>query len=128
MKYLLYLFLILLFTNCNGQEKNLKFEGKTINIKSQDGLRIKADIYKIDASAPYILLFHQANFSRGAYREIAPKLNKMGFNCIAIDQRSGKEINGVHNETYLNAKAQHKNTEYTDALLDLESTLQYAQN
>ena len=35
----------------------------------------QADLYIAhDASAPFILLFHQAGWSRGEYLEIAPKL------------------------------------------------------
>lgn len=128
MKYLSYAILILFFSNCSAPNNNTDFTGKTIEIKTKDGITITADIYETSKEAPYILLFHQANFSRGEYREIAPKLNKMGFNCIAIDQRSGKAVNGVTNETHLNAKKQHKKTKYPDALTDLETTLEYAQN
>ena len=73
---------------------------KTVHYKSKDGIQITADLYMSHkTSAPFIVLFHQARWSRGEYREIAPKLNKMGFNCLAVDQRSGDAVNGVENET-----------------------------
>jgi hypothetical protein len=42
-------------------------------------------------SQPYILLSHQAGSNRAEYAPIAPRLVKPGFNCLAIDQRSGGE-------------------------------------
>jgi len=104
-------------------------EVKTITIKSKDGIPITADIYKVENSTkPTILLFHQATYSRGEYIEIAPKLNKMGYSCIAIDQRSGSKVNGVKNETHAAAKKENKKTKYVDAIDDLRATIEYALN
>lgn len=133
MKKYTYLIIILLFFSACGNDTQSQnqadFKGESIKFQAKDGVTIKADVYKIkDDNAPYILLFHQASYSRGEYREIAPKLNKLGFNCIAIDQRSGKEVNGVINETFHNAKKANKGTKYPDAFIDLETTLEYAKN
>ena len=106
------------------REKALAFE--TIEFNSIDDLKITADLYQIeDTNAPYIVLFHQARYSRGEYREIAPKLNSLGFNCIAVDQRSGDQVNGVINETHSRAMGKGLPTEYTDAFPDLVATLLY---
>lgn len=100
---------------------------KTITFKAEDGVSITADLYMAHGkTAPFIVLFHQAGWSRGEYEEIAPKLNSMGFNCMAVDQRSGNEINGVKNMTKLSADKLHKGTSYIDALTDLESAINYA--
>jgi len=117
------------FTPSNeNAEKVLPFTGKTVVLKSTDKLNIKADIYEAsDKHAPVILLFHQAGYSRGEYRPIAPKLNQLGFTCIAIDQRSGKEVNGVVNEANSMAKQLGLQTAYADAMPDLETALSYAQ-
>ncbi|MEM7315460.1 MAG: alpha/beta hydrolase [Planctomycetota bacterium] len=99
---------------------------ETIKFESADGLPITGDLYlKHDKKAPFILLCHQAGWSRGEYREIAPKLNKLGFNCLAIDQRSGKAINGVANETVSAAKAAGKPTEFLDAEQDIVAALKH---
>ena len=104
-----------------------EFKGETVIINSIDGLNIKADVYEIeDKKAPVILLFHQARFSRGEYRETAPLLNDLGFNCIAIDQRSGKGVNGVTNETFLEASKKGLGTKYPDAYPDLKAALKFA--
>ncbi len=100
----------------------------TISFPSGDGLMITADVYAPyeEKSTPFIVLFHQAGWSRGEYREIAPRLNGLGFNCMAIDQRSGNTVNGVDNETAKMARAAGRGTGYFDAMKDIEAALTYA--
>lgn len=101
-------------------------EKKTITFLTKDNVTVTADVYLTEKEdAPFILLFHQAMFSRGEYIEIAPKLNHLGFNCISIDQRSGKKINGIVNQTHIDAKSKNMKTKYPDAFPDLEATLKY---
>ncbi len=100
---------------------------KTITFPSQDGLEITADVYMtLPDSAPFIILFHQAGYSRGEYREIAPRLNSLGFNCMAIDQRSGDGVNGVVNETAKRARESGRGHTYLDAVQDMEAAIAYA--
>jgi pimeloyl-ACP methyl ester carboxylesterase len=94
---------------------------KTIEFASEDGLMITADHYHIKKTAPVIILCHQAGWSRGEYQEIAPKLNALGFNCIALDQRSGGAVNGVTNETAKRAAEAGKPTTYNDAKQDINA-------
>lgn len=101
---------------------------ETIHFPSEDGLDITADIYMIAQDAPWIILHHQAGFSRGEYLNIAPKLNELGYNCIATDQRSGKEVNGVVNKTHIEAVKLNKKTEHVHAIPDLKATLKYVMN
>jgi len=98
---------------------------QTITFPSKDGLIITADLYLTDIHKPYILLLHQAGYSRGEYREIAPRLTKLGYNCLAIDQRSGYEVNYIKNETAKLAKERGLPTEYLDATQDIEAALDY---
>ena len=103
------------------------FAQKTITFKSFDGLEITADLYITNPeTSPLIVLFHQAGWSRGEYKEIAPKLNKLGYNCIAVDQRSGETVNDVANETFKKAVAANKGTTYVDAYVDINSAIDYA--
>ena len=98
----------------------------TITFPTTDNLTVTADLYWTgDASKPFIILFHQARYSRGEYLEIAPKLNALGYNCLAVDQRSGNAANGVTNETAKAAKAAGLPTDYPDAYPDLEAALSY---
>ena len=102
-------------------------ESKTITFASKDGLPITADLYMAHPkSAPLIILFHQARWSRGEYVEIAPKLNLIGFNCMAVDLRSGGEVNGIRNQTFEAAEKALKSTNYVDAYQDIEAAVEYA--
>lgn len=109
------------------QAQNSKMT-ETIKFSSEDGLMITADLYMIDQEAPWIILYHQAGFSRGEYLEIAPRLNEWGFNCLATDQRSGNEVNGILNETHKRAVEKDLKTAYIDATPDLIASLNYAKN
>ena len=111
-------------TSVNAQDSNFK----QIEFDSLDGLKVTADVYKQsdDKSKPFIVLCHQAGWSRGEYREIAPKLNKLGFNCMAIDQRSGGTVNKVANETAARAKKAGKAVDYVAAEQDIIAAAKYA--
>ena len=99
----------------------------TISITSKDGLVVVADTYiiNLDANTPMIVLFHQAGWSRGEYIDIAPKLNALGFNCLAVDLRSGNKVNGVVNLTAKSAREEKLQTRYIDALPDILSALEF---
>lgn len=103
--------------------------GKVVTFKSSDGVEITADLYKSHPkSAPLIILFHQARSSRGEYLEIAPRLSRMGFNCLAVDLRSGHESNGLRNETYISAEKLMKPTQYINAYQDMDAAIKYARS
>ena len=103
-------------------------ELKEIEFPSEDGLIITADLYQAHEApkAPMILLFHQAGSSRGEYRTIAPRLNDLGFNAMAIDQRSGRSFDGVKNQTVPRAKKAKKGRKYKHALPDLRAAIAFA--
>lgn len=99
---------------------------ESVQFKAEDGLEITADVYEAhDKDAPFIILFHQAGWSRGEYLEIAPKLNDMGYNCMAIDQRSGNAVNNIVNETAKRALAGGLAQNYSDALPDLYAAINF---
>jgi len=100
---------------------------RTIAFASGDSLPITADLYaSLPPTSPFIVLFHQAEASRGEYREIAPRLVAMGFNCMAVDQRAGDAINGVTNETAKRAQAEDRPASMLAARQDIEASLRYA--
>jgi pimeloyl-ACP methyl ester carboxylesterase len=110
-----------------GSRAGAGFE--TIDFPTGGGLEARADLYEpATKSSTLILLFHQAGWSRGEYREIAPKLVGLGYRVMAVDQRSGKGVNGVMNETALRASKRGLPQEYLDAYVDLEAALGYARD
>lgn len=104
------------------------FGQKTITFPAKDGLTVTADLYEAGATLPYLLLFHKAGSSRGEFREIAPRLMNLGYNCLAVDLRAGNEINYVVNQTALRAKEQKLPTTYLDAVPDMQAAIEYAAN
>lgn len=118
----MYLLIILL-----GLFSSSAREKEQISFPSNDGIVITADLYMMhEKTAPFIVLFHQARWSRGEYLEIAPKLNMLGYNCLAVDLRSGGEINGVKNLTTLAAEKSMKPTQYVDTYQDIDAAMKYA--
>ena len=100
---------------------------RKITFLAADRLEVTADLYLYDAGAPYIILFHQENSSRGEYREIAPRLQKLGFNCLAVDLRNGKECNFVQNETAALAQRNNLSATTSDCEKDLRAAMDYVE-
>ena len=112
---------ILTATTLPGMEK--------VTFPAADGLAVTADLYLAhDKGAPFVILFHQAGYSRGEYGQIAPRLNGLGFNALAVDQRSGGAAKGVMNETAALARARGLRRGYLDALPDLEAAIAWARS
>jgi len=115
-----------------GLENATESASKTITFFAKDSVIITADTYFLPARKlglnrvqPTVLLCHQAGFSRGEYINTAKKINALGFSCMAIDQRSGKEVNGIVNQTALDANSKKMNVGYTGAKQDLEAAIDY---
>jgi dienelactone hydrolase len=69
-------------------------------LNAADGVAVYAVAYESTSpSAPVILLFHQAGSSKSEYEPIAPRLTALGYNALAIDQRSGGDLYQPPNET-----------------------------
>ncbi len=111
---------ILLAAACAGASEKIVFA-------ADDGLEVTADLYlKGPFSSPFIVLFHMAKSSRGEYLSIAGRLNALGFNVMAVDQRSGSSSGGVANETAARAKARGLGIGYLSALPDMRAALRIA--
>jgi hypothetical protein len=95
--------------------------------ESLDGKKVYADWYPTSSEAPSILLCHQANSNRGEYATIALKLNKYGFNCLAIDQRLGANDTDYINQS---SAALPNSVVATEAMAkdDIGGAIQYLYN
>ena len=92
---------------------------------SKDGVTITADWYPVNSESETILLCHQNGFSRGEYIETAKKMNMLGFNCLAIDQRAGKAVNGIENETAKDAHAKGKTASPLNSEQDIAAAVDW---
>jgi dienelactone hydrolase len=97
-----------------------------VSFAAPDGGRVYGDVYRVGASAKTaILLFHQAGSNRGEYSSIAPRLAGLGYNVLAIDQRSGGNLWGRRNETA--DRRGGESASYVEVLPDLEGALSFAE-
>lgn len=71
------------------------------------------------------LLFHQARGNRHEYDAVLPTLTKLGYDTLAIDQRSGGNLFGGTNQTVAGRGA---SSDYIDALPDLQAALGWARS
>lgn len=101
------------------------FAQKPIRFPARDGVKITADQYIHHKDSSYIILCHQANSSRGEYNEIAGRMGKLGYNCLAIDLRSGNEFNYKINETAMEARQRGLPVEYMDAEADIVDAIEF---
>jgi hypothetical protein len=116
LRFFILFFSVLAF--CNSQTDQV--------LPSLDGVLIHGKLYESKTQgAKIMLLCHQAKYSKGEYKETAPKFNKMGFTCLAIDQRSGEAVNNDVNLTARNAKDQGLPTEFEDAEQDIKAALYF---
>lgn len=101
------------------------FAQEKVYFLASDNLKITADLYLKDYKFPFIILCHQAGSSRGEYNEIANRLLKLDYNCLALDLRAGESINYVKNETAERAKSENISNSFLDAKKDIVASIQY---
>jgi len=84
-------------------------EPKTVSFMTEDSIWVFGDIFDAQGAnitnvkeLPVILLLHQSGSNSEEYRLIAPRLTKLGFNCLAIDARGGGFSYGRANRTNAN--------------------------
>ncbi len=117
-RFILVSFIILISIDAIAQRR--------VIFPSKDGLTMYADLYETDRSHPYVVLLHMARSSRGEYREIAKRLNKLDLNCMAVDLRSGRERNFIPNETNALATKLGLNTRFLDSEPDIMTAIDNA--
>lgn len=95
-----------------------------ITFKAADGVTIYADLYKgAGESKTVVLMFHQAGSNAKEYAPIAPRVAKLGVDCLAIDQRSGGGMFDASNRTQMHIGEKQ---DYMAAYLDMQAALKYA--
>ncbi len=132
------IFISLVIFGCQSKEKEcdetvvdtdsslLATAFQPVSFSSGDGLQITANLYEttVEAARP-IVLCHQARFNKFEYAGVAEELNKLGFHCLAIDQRSGGPIGNMPNGTNLAAQEKGLGTDYLDAIGDIHAAVEY---
>ncbi len=109
---------------CNSQS----FQQDAV-FPTPDAVLVHSKLYITDSEeTKMMILCHQARYSKGEYKETAPKFNKLGYTCLAIDQRSGDKVNDDVNKTAEHAVKLNYRTDFDDAEIDIRSALHYLFN
>ncbi len=106
-------------------ELSEKFPSKKISIPTSNNYAVVGDLYDIGANNPIIILCHQAGYNKYEYADIAPKLNNMGFNCLAVDLSGGGTFAAHFNETSENRVASGQGSSRTLISNEIEATINY---
>lgn len=103
-----------------------------ITFKAADGVTVYTDLYKslpkdsgVMPLKTIVLMFHQAGSNAKEYTEIAPRIAKMGVDCLAVDQRAGGMMFGASNRTQMHAGGK---VDYMAAYQDMQAALEWAQD
>lgn len=128
LKKFTYLLSLIFLINCSAEkqsESSSSYSKEEIEITTADSIKVFGDIFIVDESAPFILLFHQGGSNaRAEYgNEIIPELLENGFNILSIDQRRGGQTYGSYNRTV--GQFSINRFSYCDAYPDLEAAMNY---
>jgi dienelactone hydrolase len=105
----------------------LAFAQEATSLTASDGLKVYSSFYPaVGRAKATVLAFHQAGSNKSEYASIAPRLSKLGFNVLAVDQRSGGSTSDGKNETVENAAG--KQYSYLETLPDLEAALEFVKS
>ncbi len=100
---------------------------QSLILPAAGGVDVHADFYAAGINGKrtrsLILLFHQAGSNAAEYQTIAPRLAELGFDCLALDQRSGGYRWGRNNRT---VAALGRSADFPSAYSDLVAALEWA--
>lgn len=82
-----------------ADELTKKYPPTKVKFNTPDGRIVVGNLYEVGQEKPIILLGHQAGTNKYEYADIAPKLNAMGYNALAIDLSGEGTFAGHNNET-----------------------------
>jgi len=67
---------------------------RTVDLKTSDGVMLKATYFAAAKPGPGVLLLHQSNRTRKSWDQLAPQLAAAGFNTLTLDMRGFGESGG----------------------------------
>jgi dienelactone hydrolase len=102
------------------------FAGEPVTLHAADKVTVYGTLSKARAeNDKVLLLFHQAHASRHEYDALIARFNQLGYDTLAIDQRSGGDLFGGHNQT---VQARGRSADYLDVAPDLDAALAWARD
>ena len=102
-----------------------KYLAKKVTFEASDNVVVTGNLYEIDKNKPVILLCHQAGYNKYEYADIAPKLNELGYNALAVDLRGGGTFAAHTNETIEIANEKGQDINGLNAEKDIAAAVDY---
>jgi len=106
-------------------ELTKKYLAKKVTFVTSDKIIVTGNLYDVGENKPIILLCHQAGYNKYEYADIAPKLNELGYNALAIDLRGGGTFAAHTNETVETATKNAQDTNGLNAEKDIAAAVEY---
>ncbi len=105
----------------NSQDDSILNQPKSgsmnkISLKTKDGVKISADLYSVDNAFGWLVLVHMMPATKESYKDLATRLQRLGYESLAIDLRGHGESDGGPNG-YLN----FSDVDNQKSILDLEA-------
>ena len=94
---------------------------RVVELKTADGIILKATYFAAQLSGPGVLLFHQSNRTRAAWKDVARQLAAAGMHTLTVDNRGHGESGGAHDH-WTDSNPQQARKNWDD---DLDTALQY---
>jgi len=109
---------------CLAAISGAQTKAKPVTFKTKDNVTVYGWVtQRAMPTGAIVVMFHQAGASHAEYDPIIPEISKLGFDCLAIDQRVGGKLFGP-NQT---AKAFKGNgRDYASAYPDMEAAIAWA--
>lgn len=102
------------------------FAAESVTLHTSDQVTVYGTLSEARAdNDKVLLLFHQAHASRHEYDSLIARFNQLGYDTLAIDQRSGGQLFGGQNQT---VAALGKSADYLQAAPDLDAALAWARD
>ena len=76
---------------------------RVVDLKTADGLRLKATFFAAAKPGPGVLLLHQVNRDRKSWEGVAAQLATAGINTLTLDMRGIGESGGARWEKLTDA-------------------------
>ncbi|NAS32373.1 hypothetical protein GTQ40_15420 [Flavobacteriaceae bacterium R38] len=102
-----------------------KYPAQKVTFAASDEVIVTGNLYEIDKNKPVILLCHQAGYNKYEYADIAPKLNELGYNALAVDLRGGGTFAAHTNETIETATKKGQDVNGLNAEKDIAAAIDY---
>ncbi len=91
-----------------------------ISLTTKDEVKIAADLYSVDNAVGWLVLVHMMPATKESYKDLAARLQRLGYESVAIDLRGHGESDGGPNG-YLN----FSDVDNQKSILDLEAATSY---